>query len=65
MSFQLFEGDFDTSVGSCIRDYLNVQDVATAHVLAMKHLQKSAINYQYDVLNISSGRPISVLELIE
>lgn len=36
--FSLFGTDYDTRDGTCIRDYVNVEDLADAHVLAMKYL---------------------------
>lgn len=36
--FQMFGTDYDTRDGTCIRDYLNVEDLAEAHVLALKYL---------------------------
>ena len=61
----VFGNDYNTPDGSCIRDYINVVDLAKAHVLAIERMlnnkQKSPLEY----FNIGTGRGLSVLELIE
>ncbi|MDR2858979.1 MAG: UDP-glucose 4-epimerase GalE [Mediterranea sp.] len=60
----VFGNDYNTPDGSCIRDFINVVDLAKAHVVAitrvLEHKQKS----QVEVFNIGTGRGLSVLELI-
>jgi UDP-glucose 4-epimerase len=48
-----------------VRDYVNVKDVAMAHVLAMKYLMNRESHSEELVLNISSGQGISILDLIK
>lgn len=38
-TFQMFGTDYDTKDGTCVRDYINVEDLASAHVLALKYLE--------------------------
>ena len=38
-TFQMFGTDYDTKDGTCVRDYINVEDLALAHVLALKYLE--------------------------
>ena len=38
-TFQMFGTDYPTKDGTCVRDYINVEDLAKAHVLALKYLQ--------------------------
>jgi|694.fasta_scaffold39742_7 UDP-glucose 4-epimerase len=63
--FTLFGNDYRTPDGTCVRDYVNVKDVAMAHVLAMKYLMNRESHSEELVLNISSGQGISILDLIK
>lgn len=58
----VFGTDYDTKDGSCIRDYIHVLDVAKAHILALKHLEKNECNKAY---NLGNGKGYSVIEVIE
>jgi UDP-arabinose 4-epimerase len=59
-SLKIFGTDYDTADGSCIRDYIHVTDLATAHVLALKRLQKVGSSRIY---NLGNGNGYSVLEV--
>jgi len=61
-SFTVFGADYKTRDGSCIRDYVHVSDIARAHVIALRHLEKSTL--PYDVFNLGTGNGVSVLEAI-
>lgn len=58
----VFGDDYNTPDGSCIRDYIHVQDLAEAHIAALEYLKDS--NQSYEVFNIGTGKGTSVLELI-
>jgi UDP-arabinose 4-epimerase len=59
----VFGNDYDTSDGTCIRDYIHVSDLADAHVLAMKGLENGApLRPAY---NLGTGQGISVAEVID
>jgi len=62
---QVFGNDYNTKDGTCLRDYIHVEDLATAHVHALDRMlnKKSADNYE--VFNIGTGNPYSVLEVIQ
>lgn len=60
----VFGDDYNTPDGSCIRDYINVVDLAKAHVIAMDRMLKSDKGEQMEVFNIGTGRGVSVLELV-
>jgi UDP-glucose 4-epimerase len=60
-SLQVFGDDYDTPDGSCIRDYINVNDLADAHVKALEIVG----NKPYDVINVGTGNGVSVFEIIE
>ncbi|GHT01225.1 UDP-glucose 4-epimerase [Bacteroidia bacterium] len=60
----VFGNDYSTPDGSCIRDFINVVDLAKAHVVAVERMlnNKSKANLEY--FNLGTGRGVSVLELI-
>lgn len=60
-SFGVFGTDYDTPDGSCVRDYIHVQDLARGHVAALQHLEKGADSF---AVNLGTGQGHSVLELI-
>ena len=60
---QVFGGDFETPDGTCIRDYIHVNDLCAAHLLALDRLmQGKAIGAE--AYNLGNGRGFSVLEVI-
>jgi UDP-glucose 4-epimerase len=59
--FTVFGTDYQTPDGTCVRDYIHVQDIADAHYKALLHLDQ---NKPSDCFNIGSGRGWSVKELI-
>lgn len=61
----VFGDDYDTPDGSCIRDYINVVDLAKAHVIAMKRMLERDDTENVEIFNLGTGRGVSVLELIE
>lgn len=60
----VFGGDYDTRDGSCIRDYIHVVDIATAHIKAMDYLVAKKNTEAYERFNLGSGEGVSVLEAI-
>ena len=61
-SFKVFGTDYETPDGTCIRDYIHVNDLADAHILALQRLVDGADS---NVYNLGNGRGHSVLEIIE
>ena len=59
--FSIYGNNFETHDGTCIRDYLHVKDLALAHVLALKKINKFK---GHTPLNIGLGKGLSVLEVI-
>jgi UDP-glucose 4-epimerase len=57
----IFGNDYDTPDGTCIRDYIHVDDLAQAHILAVEHLLAGGASDQF---NVGTGTGHSVLELI-
>lgn len=60
----VFGDDYDTPDGSCIRDYINVVDLAKAHVIAMDRMLQNKTEENVEVFNLGTGRGVTVLELI-
>ena len=58
----IFGGDFDTPDGTCMRDYVHIQDITHAHFLALKALGRGVKN---EVFNLGLGRGISNLEILK
>jgi UDP-glucose 4-epimerase len=61
-TFQVFGDDYDTPDGTCLRDYIHVTDLASAHLLALEALRAGAESATY---NLGNGRPTSVRDVIE
>ena len=61
-SLDVFGSDYDTYDGSAIRDYVHVEDLAKAHLLAFKYLIK---NKTSNIFNLGNGNGYSVLEIIK
>lgn len=62
---RVFGNDYPTSDGTCIRDYIHVDDVAAAHIAALERLlNPPAETAEYEVFNIGTGRGNTVLEAI-
>lgn len=60
----VFGNDYPTPDGSCIRDYIDVVDLARAHVAAIRRMVDGRCRERYEVFNIGTGRGVSVLELV-
>lgn len=58
----VFGTDYDTPDGTCIRDYIHVQDLADAHLLALDHLMAGKGSAAF---NLGNGRGFSVHEVIQ
>ena len=59
---QIFGGDYDTPDGTCIRDYIHVNDLAAGHVLALDYISK---NDKSLLVNLGSENGSSVKEIVE
>ncbi len=59
---QIYGSDYPTPDGTCVRDYIHVNDLADAHVRALQHLEKGGDSL---AINLGTGRGYSVLEVIQ
>lgn len=58
----VFGDDYNTEDGSCVRDYVHVSDLASAHLLALKRLQSGG---ESKIYNLGNGKGFSVKEVVE
>ena len=61
----VFGDDYNTPDGSCIRDYINVVDLAKAHVIAVDRMLGGKSKQDVEIFNLGTGKGVSVLELIQ
>ena len=58
---QIFGDDYPTVDGTCVRDYIHVSDLASAHIAALDHLMSGGASAQF---NVGTGRGNTVLEAL-
>lgn len=58
----IFGNDYDTEDGTCVRDYIHITDLAQAHILALKKLEKDSVSTQY---NLGHGQGLSVKQIVK
>ncbi len=61
----IFGNDYPTEDGTCLRDYIDIVDLAKAHVCAVTRMLEDKMDEPYEIFNIGTGRPVSVLELVK
>ncbi len=61
-TFYVFGNDYDTKDGTCIRDFVHVNDLVNAHILGMEWSLK---NNQSDIFNLGTGEGYSVQEVLD
>ena len=60
----IFGDDYPTEDGSCLRDYIDIVDLAKAHVAAITRMVEQKSKERYEVFNVGTGRAVSVFELV-
>jgi UDP-glucose 4-epimerase len=60
-AISIYGTDYPTKDGTCVRDYIHVEDLATAHLLALDGLEE----HPYLICNLGSGSGFSVREIID
>lgn len=61
----IFGDDYPTPDGSCLRDYIDIVDLARAHAVAINRMVEGKSEECYEVFNIGTGSPVSVFELVQ
>ncbi len=57
--------DYNTPDGTCIRDYINIMDLARAHVVAINRLINGGNRYNYEFFNLGTGNGVSVMKMVK
>ena len=60
----IFGNDYPTPDGTCQRDYIDIVDLAKAHVFAVTRMLEGKMKEECEVFNVGTGRPVSVMELV-
>ena len=60
----IFGNDYPTEDGTCLRDYIDIVDLAKAHVAAVSRMVEGRMKEGYEIFNVGTGRPVSVHELV-
>ena len=61
----IFGNDYPTEDGTCLRDYIDIVDLAKAHVAAVSRMIDGRMKEGYEIFNVGTGRPVSVQELVD
>jgi UDP-glucose 4-epimerase len=59
---RIFGNDYPTEDGTCVRDYIHINDLCLAHSLALKHMQETGNSARY---NLGNGKGFSVQQVID
>ncbi|MCA0031953.1 UDP-glucose 4-epimerase GalE [Mesorhizobium sp. B263B2A] len=59
---EVFGTDYNTSDGTCVRDYIHVSDLARAHLKALEYLERGG---QSLAVNLGTGRGVSIKEIVQ
>lgn len=60
----IFGNDYPTPDGTCLRDYIDIVDLAKAHVAAVTRMVDGRMKLDYEIFNVGTGKPVSVMELV-
>ena len=61
----IFGNDYPTEDGTCLRDYIDIVDLAKAHVAAVSRMLDGKMKKDYEIFNVGTGCPLSVQELVD
>ncbi|MBR4740407.1 MAG: GDP-mannose 4,6-dehydratase, partial [Bacteroidales bacterium] len=60
----IFGNDYPTPDGTCQRDFIDIVDLARAHVFAVTRMIEGKMKKDVEIFNVGTGRPLSVMELV-
>lgn len=60
----IFGNDYPTPDGTCQRDFIDIVDLARAHVFAVRRMLDGRMTEAYEIYNIGTGTPLSVMQLV-
>ena len=61
----IFGDDYPTPDGTCQRDFIDIVDLAKAHVFAVRRMLEGQMKKVYEIFNIGTGTPLSVMQLVK
>lgn len=61
----VFGNDYPTEDGTCKRDFIDIVDLAKAHVCAVARMLEGRMEERYEIFNVGTGTPLSVMELLD
>lgn len=61
----IFGNDYPTADGTCLRDYIDIVDLAKAHVAAVTRMMDGRMKTGYEIFNVGTGNPVSVQQLVD
>ena len=62
---KIFGNDYNTPDGTCIRDYIDIMDLASAHVKAIERILNETNTDNVEIFNIGTGHGLSTLQIVE
>ncbi len=62
---KIFGEDYNTPDGTAVRDYINVTDLAKAHVIAVERMLDKKNKEPFEIFNLGTGRGVSVMEIVK
>lgn len=62
-TLKIYGNKYNTNDGTCIRDYIHVEDLASAHIKSIEYLNNNK-NIKLDIFNIGTGKGTTVLEMV-
>jgi len=62
---RIFGNDYNTKDGTCIRDYIDIMDLADAHLAGLYRMIENKQKYNCEIFNVGIGKGISVLEIVK
>ena len=60
----IYGNNYNTPDGTCRRDFLHVVDLAKGHLNALNWMKTNISSFDYEVFNLGTGKPVSVLEIV-
>lgn len=62
-TLKIYGNQYNTTDGTCIRDFIHVEDLANAHIKSIEYLDNN-IDVNFDIFNIGTGKGTTVLEMV-
>jgi len=63
--FIMYGDCYDTVDGTCIRDFIHIDDLIDGHIKAFDYFNKTTKNHHHEIINLGSGNPVSVKQFVD